>query len=89
MNSWPSQNYRPQTSRWVLPDNKIEYNKNNRFKSDPNQKKYKEWNSLDNQFRTKIYPNRNNNKPIINKSNNNRPIKSNTNKNTNRANKPR
>jgi len=89
MNSWPSQNYRPQTSRWELPDNKIEYNKNNRFKSDPNQKKYKEWNSLDNQFRTKIYPNRNNNKPIINKSNNNRPIKSNTNKNTNRANKPR
>ena len=89
MNDWPSQNYRPQSSRWVLPDNKIEYNKNNKFKSDLNQKKYKEWNSLDNQFRTKIYPNQNNNKPIINKSNNNRPIKSNTNKNTNRANKPR
>ena len=31
MNSWSNQNYRPQTSRWVLPNNKIEYNKNNKY----------------------------------------------------------
>jgi len=31
--SWSNKLYRPQTSRWVLPDNKIEYNRNNKFKS--------------------------------------------------------
>ena len=40
MSSWPSQNYRPQSSRWVLPDNKIKYNKNNKFKSNNNNVKY-------------------------------------------------
>jgi hypothetical protein len=29
--SWSNELYRPQTSRWVLPDNKIQYNKNNRY----------------------------------------------------------
>ena len=31
--SWSDKLYRPQSSRWVLPDNKIQYNKNNKFKS--------------------------------------------------------
>jgi hypothetical protein len=29
--SWDNKLYRPQTSRWVLPDNKIQYNKNNKY----------------------------------------------------------
>ena len=88
MNDWPSQNYRPQSSRWVLPDNKIKYNKNNKFKSNNNNVKYN-FNKID--YNRTFNLNQSNKPKINNKSNNSsiRHNKSNTNKNTNRANKPR
>ena len=39
--SWNNELYRPQTSRWVLPDNKIKYNNNNRFKSNNKKDNFK------------------------------------------------
>jgi len=74
--SWGNELYRPQTSRWVLPDNKIQYNKNNRYstnKIDYNGK----FNQNSNKRNNIININKNNK---INKGNNGstRPNKTNT-----------
>ena len=79
MNSWSDQIYRPQTSRWVLPDNKIEYNKNNNVKYNLNKTNYN---------RTFNINQSTNNKPVIN---NNKPIRNNKPNRNNKSNqnKPR
>ena len=83
-NSWSDNLYRPQSSRWVLPDNKIQYNKNNKFKSNNKQNDFKyninktNYNRTFNINQTKntnIKINKSNNKP--NRSNNTKSNKSN------------
>ena len=70
-NSWSDELYRPQTSRWVLPDNKITYNKNNRYsinKIDYNRNfNYGKFNQNNNKYNNTININKNNK---INKGNN-------------------
>ena len=70
--SWGNELYRPQTSRWVLPDNKIEYNRNNKYninKTDYNRNfnPYGKFNQNDNKYNNTININKNNK---INKGNN-------------------
>ena len=70
--SWSNELYRPQTSRWVLPDNKIQYNKNNRYninKTDYNRNftPYGHSNKINNKYNNTININKNNK---INKGNN-------------------
>ena len=84
--SWDNKLYRPQTSRWVLPDNKIKYNKNNRFKLNNTNKThynrnftpYGHSNKINNKHNNTININKNNK---INKGNNGstRPNKTRTN----------
>ena len=81
--SWDSKLYRPQTSRWVLPDNKIQYNKTNRYninKTDYNRNfnSYGKFNQNHNKYNNTININKNNK---INKGNNGstRPNKTRTN----------
>ena len=81
--SWSNEFYRLQTSRWVLPDNKIQYNKTNRYninKTDYNRNfnSYGKFNQNHNKYNNTINFNKNNK---INKGNNGstRPNKTRTN----------
>ena len=86
MNSWSNELYRPQSSRWVLPDNKIQYNKNNRFKSNNKKDNFKYNINKTNYNRTFNKNQSTNNKPIIN---NNKPNRNNKPNNTKSNRKPR
>ena len=78
MNSWSNELYRPQSSRWVLPDNKIQYNKNNRFKQ--NNKPNYNFNKTNYNRTFNINQSKINNNTRINKPNNSKPNRSNNTK---------
>ena len=77
-NSWSDKLYRPQSSRWVLPDNKIQYNKNNRFKQ--NNKPNYNFNKTNYNRTFNINQSKINNNTRINKPNNSKPNRSNNTK---------